>query len=141
MGSIKEFAGKKYQANDGSAIYFAEEGTFVWYRSDEEHKDNFYAGEYHMHFGKAGIDYIVNDLPQLGFSEEKMDEYLMHHDGSALYQLDNFCCMVLDNQEITTEGECKKLEAATSYYMGFYAEGFYDAANMQTHNYVSFTGV
>ena len=137
--SINEFEGKKFKAEDGSVIYFAEDGSFLWYRSDDNHEDNYYRGTYELRFAKDGMDYIIKELPQFGMTEQKMALYLSRNKESEFYRLRNFCFLSLNNEELKADGESRQLQSVKSYYMGFYAEGLFDAANMQTGNYVKFS--
>ena len=138
---MAEFAGQKYTAEDGSVMYFEEDGEFFWYQSDENHDDNYYSGEYEFYFAEDAVDYIINDLTQFGVTQEKMDAYFEMNAGDEFYNEENFCCMVLDNKVFMMDGQKTESDDGSmlSYYMGFYAEGYFDAANMSTGNYVGFT--
>ena len=134
----KEFQGESFSAVDGSVIYFEESGDFSWYLSDSDHDDNYYSGRYELYFGKDAENFIINEIPEFGVTQEKLDNFMSLNEGDEFYNEDNFCCMVLDNQEIIMDGESKKMEDSKSYYMGFYQDGYYDAANMKTGNYHGF---
>ena len=136
---MTEFAGQKYTAEDGSVMYFEDDGEFFWYQSDENHDDNYYSGEYAFYFAEDAVDYIINDLSQFGVTQEKMDAYFEMNAGDEFYNEENFCCMVLDNKVFMMDGQKTESDSMLSYYMGFYAEGYFDAANMSTGNYVGFT--
>ena len=136
---LAEFAGEKYTAEDGSAIYFEEDGTFAWYQSDENHEDNYYSGEYTFYFAEEAVDYIVNDLAQFGVTQDEMEAYFDRNKGDELYNEENFCCMVLNNKLFMMDGQKTESDSMLSYYMGFYADGYFDAANMSTGNYIGFT--
>lgn len=135
---IEVFAGNQYECGDGSVIYFEEDGTYIWYQSDEVHDDNYYYGTYDLYFSEVALDYVTNDLAQFGVTEEELDEYFDMNGNNDFYQLSNFCCLVLHNEGTIIEGENITRTSADSYYMGFYADGYYDAANMSTGNYAEF---
>lgn len=138
MGNIQDFAGKKYLGTDGSALELKEDGSFVWYQSEDNHEDNFFTGVYQLYFDKEGVDYVINGLPQFGLTEEKLLKYFFRNRGSDLYNIKNFCCLVIENQKLIMEGEDKNIKSYNTYYMGFFKDGYLEAANMQTGNYVRF---
>lgn len=138
---MEEFAGKKFSGGDGSVICFKEDESFAWYQSEDCQDDNYYSGTYEIYLAEDAVDYIVNDLPEYGITREELDNYFALNQEDDFYKMENYCCMVLHNDVIKIDGEVMNLEANTSYYMGFYADGYYDAANMQTGNYSLFTVV
>lgn len=52
--------------------------------------------------------------------------------------MSNLCCLVLHNDEGMMDGRIERM-GRDSYYMGFYQDGYFDAANMTTGNYAQFT--
>lgn len=138
---VENFAGKQFKGSDGSVIYFETDDEFVWYQSDEDHDDNYFSGTYEFYFAEDAQDYIVNDLSDLGVTKNELTEYFERNNDSDFYKLSNFCCMVMHNDKMKMNGEDIDLssESSDSYYMGFYADGYLDAANMLTGNYASFT--
>ena len=136
---VKDFQGSSFSAGDGSVIYFEKNGEFAWYLSDEDHDDNYYSGNYELYFGEDAEDFIVNSIPEFGVTQDELDKFMNQNEGDDLYKEENFCCMVLDNQEVTMEGALMDVEAFKSYYMGFYEDGYLDVANMSSANYYSFT--
>lgn len=136
---IKDFQGASFTASDGSVIYFEEDGDFAWYLSDEDHNDNYYFGKCELYFGKGAEDFIVNGIPEFGVTQEELDTFMSLNEGDEFYNEENFCCMVLDNREFKMDGQLKEVEDFKSYYMGFYADGYYDAANMMSGKYYGFT--
>ena len=134
------FAGKRYKAGDDSVIYFEEDGTYIWYQDDTDHSDNYYAGRYEAYVADDAEDYIVNDLSEYAFTQEEMDDYFARNADSDLFQKENMVCFVLYAEERIVEGEDVTDDAeATTPYMGFLKDGYLDAANMKTLNYVIFT--
>ncbi len=133
------FSGKSFQLEDGSVIYFEENGTFHWYQSDDNHNDNYYSGTYSQYNASDAVDYIVNDLPEYGVTQEELDDYFERNMDDSFYSTENFCCLVLHNDELVIEGEGTLEEPYDTHYMGFYADGYYDAANMSTGEYAAFT--
>lgn len=137
--TLDEFAGKTFVAGDSSVIYFKEDGTFVWYQDDSNHEDYYYEGTYSVHMGDEACDYIMNDLSEYGVTQEKLDDYFAMNSDSDFYTKDCFTCLTLHTECKIVEGENEVEEAYDKHYMGFFADGYYDAANMDSAEYVSFT--
>ncbi len=57
----------------------------------------------------------------------------------TLYSKENFVCLVLHNEEMICEGVNDIDTLYDTPYMGFYANGYYDATNMNSMNYIFFT--
>lgn len=68
-----------------------------------------------------------------------MDAYFERNKGDEFYNEKNFCFMVLNNKVFMMDGQKTESDSRLSYYMGFCAEGYFDAANMSTSNYMGFT--
>lgn len=58
------FMGHNFQCEDESVIYFNEDGTFLWYRDDSDHSDNYYTGTYEVYMGAEARSYITEDLAE-----------------------------------------------------------------------------
>lgn len=127
-----------YNCYDGSMIIFDENGEFIWYKSPDDLEDNYYIGKYEIYMSEEALDYIVNDLEELGVTEDEMDDYFERNKGNDFYNLDNYCCLVLNNEMALMDGEEKPMDTS-KYYMGFGADGTYDLANMQTGNLMGLT--
>lgn len=136
--TVNTFAGYSYVCGDGSVCYFEEDGTFIWYQSDDNHDDNYYEGTYDVYYGEDAIEFVTEDLAEYSVTEDELDDYFDRNSDSEFYQESNFCSLVLHNDILFTGGEEQDLGKDT-YYMGFFADGYYDAVNMITTNYASFT--
>lgn len=133
------FTGCRFQCGDGSMIYFEEDGSFIWYQSDEDHDDNYYTGTYDVYMGEDAYDYIIYDLSEYGITEEELDDYFDRNEDSDFYQKENMCCLVLHNEELFMDGKLQDYAANERHYMGFFEDGYFDAANMESGEYASFT--
>lgn len=90
---------------------------FRWYR-DKDITDNYYhTGSYELSVGNEGIDYIVNNFSEYGFSREDFQRMKMV---DKRYSVNNFVCLVLNNEETIVNGENKLAETVTTPYFGFY---------------------
>lgn len=136
-----EFAGKSYQASDGSVIYFEEDGGFIWYQDDSNHSDNYYSGTFNVYLAGKAEDYIVNELSDYGVTREELASYYERNAESEFFAKEHFCCLVLHTQELMIGGENQADEPYDKNYMGFYSDGYYDAANMASGQYAYFTRV
>lgn len=133
------FSGHTFQASDGSVIYFKEDGTYFWYQSDDNHDDNYYSGSYSEYYKHSARDYIVNDLWEYAVTQEELDDYFERNEGDTFYNEENFCCLVLHNYVLIVNGESLLDYPYDSNYIGFYSNGIFDAANMDSGDYTLFT--
>lgn len=133
------FIGRAFVAGDGSVIYFEEDGTFVWYQDDSDHEDYYCVGTYDCYRAEFAESYIMTYLGEYGVTEDELAEYYERNDDSEFYTDENFTCLVLHNESIIKDGEEQVTEPYDTNYMGFYMDGYYDAANMASGSYVSFT--
>ena len=133
------FASKSFEAGDGSVIYFEADGSFVWYQDDADHEDYYYVGTYDCYRAEFAESYIVTYLGEYGVTEEELADYYDRNADSEFYTEDNFTCLVLHNESAICDGEEKITEPYDTNYMGFYMDGYYDAANMGSGEYAAFT--
>ena len=84
------------------------------------------------------MEYITVDLSDYGVTVDEMYEFFARNADNDFYQMSNLCCVVLHNDERMMDGKLESMGKDT-YYMGFYQDGYYDAANMDTGNYAQFT--
>lgn len=141
-GDVSEedpFAGKSFVMGDESVIYFEADGTFVWYQDDEDHEDDYFVGTYDCYRAEFAQSYIVTYLGEYGVTEEELADLYERNEDSDLYTDDNFTCLVLHNESAISDGEEQITEPYDTNYMGFYMDGYYDAANMASGQYATFT--
>lgn len=131
------FAGRSFELDDGSAIYFMAGGDFLWYETDYDHSDNYYEGTYETRTGGEAIDYIDQELSWYQVTREDMEDYFWQNAGDSFYCEENFLYLELQTEYQMIEGQ-GDYNSNVRRYMGFYDEGYYDAANMDTANYVMF---
>lgn len=133
------FSGRTFTAGDGSVIYFEEDGTFAWYQDDTDHEDYYRIGTYDCYRAEFAESYIMTYLGEYGVTEDELEEYYERNDDSEFYTEENFTCLVLHNESLITDGEEQITEPYDTNYMGFYMDGYYDAANMASGSYAAFT--
>ncbi len=135
--SINPFYDHTFEASDGSTIYFERDYSFIWYLSDDDHSDNYSSGTYIAYKGEEARDYLSQSLSEIGLAEEDVDDFI--YDDTGLFESENFCILILYNQEKIMDGESINNPSYTSCYFGYYENGTYDAANMSTGNPAYFT--
>lgn len=133
------FSGHTFEAEDGSVIYFNENGTYIWYQSDDNHDDNYYSGTYSEYYESDAQDYIVYDLWEYAVTQEELDDYFERNEGNSFYNKENFCCLVLHTDILIMDGESRLDNSYDSNYMGFCSNGIFDATNMASGEYALFT--
>lgn len=131
------FAGRAFELDDGSMIYFAADGSFLWYESDADHSDNYFEGTYATRTGGDAIDYIEEELSWYDVTREEMEEYFLRNAGDDFYTEENFLHLTLETEYQVIGGQ-GDYNSNVRRYMGFYSEGYYDAVNMDSMNYVLF---
>lgn len=132
------FAGKSFVAGDGSVIYFYEDGSFYWYQDDAVHEDNYYAGTYGAYQGDDAVSYITEELSEYAVTEDELEDYFDRNSDSDLYTRENCTALTLRTEEAIIDGSNQVDEPYEGHYMGFMADGYYDAANMDSGEYASF---
>ncbi len=133
------FAGSAFVLGDASVIYFETDGSFVWYQDDENHDDNYFVGTYDVYRAEFAESYIVTYLGEYGVTEDELAALYERNEDSELYNDENFTCLVLHNESGICDGEEQITEPYDTNYMGFYMDGYYDAANMASGQYAEFT--
>ena len=135
--SENPFEDHSFQCGDSSAIYFYDDGSYLWYQDDSDHNDNYYSGTYDVYMGSAAQKYITEDLADLGVTEQELEDYYERNSDSDFYTKENLCCLILHNEYFVGE-DSSEFEPHDTYYMGYMDDGYYDAANMQSGNYAAF---
>lgn len=140
MAGMNQFLGKQYNGKDGSLICFEEDGSFVWYQSEQVKDDYYYSGTYEVLFREEALDYIVEQLPQFALNKSEMQMFFERNKGDDFFNINNYCLLMLKNEKMIVDGEnrLKDTGSQNTYYMGFHAEGYMDVANMTTGNYSQF---
>lgn len=127
-------------AKDKSLLCLSKNGTFLWYRDSEDKSDNYYEGTYIVYCGVDAINYIANDLSKYGITK---DEQLNFISRNIKQTINNYYCLVLNNETCIMGGKNTLSEIKTTPYYGFYYEldEYLDFANMNTSNYIVFNKV
>lgn len=132
----QHFWGSKYQASDGSTIYFYEDGTYDWYQ-DEANSTNVKKGRYQVRFGQEAFDYITIDLAEYAITSDELNDYLARQD-DEFYSFDNLTELDLWVDQIIIDGEEAENKRPYTHYYGFSNETYFDGANMDSAEYATF---
>lgn len=124
-------------ASDNSEMVF-EEKDFKWYKSQDDHSDNYYYGTYEFYIGEEAVEFITTDLSSYNVTEEELEGIFARN---ANYSRENFVVFNLNYDGITIDGETTKPSNSLVPWYGFILDDntVLDVANMNTGTYYSFT--
>ena len=144
---IKEFSDDTFKLNSwlekhgNSYLVPNLDGTFIYYKEKDVVDNNYTIGHYDLYTGQKALDYITNnkDMEKYGVTLDEMMDVFARNDH---YDLENFVCLVLHNEECYIDGENTLDEPVETPYFGFYMVGeteeALDIANMNTGTYYWF---
>lgn len=124
------FIGSSFAAEDGSVIYFAEDGTFIRYLDDANWEDNYYTGTYDCYRAEFAESYIAAYMGEYGVTEDEFAEIFRKN--AKLYEDEDFICLVLHNTSAVIDKEDQIKEPYDTNYMGFYLNDCYEATDMSS---------
>lgn len=130
-------SGHSWEAPDESLLILDDDGTFKYYRDQDDFSDYYYEGTYEVYCGEDAVEYISEDLEEYGVTEKEQRDLF---EGYEEYDIDNYYCMILTNEACYMDGENVLDETVVTPYFGFYIEDddALDFANMNTANYYYF---
>lgn len=142
-GSQDYISGNTFLCGDGSQLCLQSDGSYRYYRSEEDHENQYYEGVYEVYYGQAAVDKLVS-MTEYGLTEEELDQVLSANmdgyipGGSSptdyLYSqgileddrerytvcLDTFYAVILHNQRLVYSPDDVKEGGNSTLYMGFY---------------------
>lgn len=132
--------------NGDSELIFNGDGTFVWYKDEGKHDDNYYSGTFRFYRGAEAKEVLIKEAEEkYGTSEERWDDY-MDNTSVKDYTEDNLIVFVLHHEVSIMDGkdamgEREKNDSLETIYFGFVTndDTYLDVANMSTLNYYGFT--
>lgn len=133
------FGGNSYAPGDGSAVYFEENGNFIWYDDDAVREDNYAMGTYDVYRAELAESYIVTYLGEYGVTEDELADLYQGNAGGGASAPEDFTCLVFHYESVIWEGEEQVTEPYDRNYMGFYVNDCYDAVDMAGAKNVLFT--
>lgn len=127
-----------YTAEDESTIYFFEDGTFDWYR-DEDNSDDRKSGNYSVIFGKEAENMLTGELSDYGVTKQEIDDFHDRNSDTDLYKPENLTVLTLETTEIDVEEDVDIDVPYTRYYYGHADDQYFDGVNMDTAGYMVLT--
>lgn len=133
-----EIIGYDWEAGDGSLLELHSDGSFVWYQDPKVTDDYYYSGTYEVYMGQEAYDHVTKNLSSYGVTGPELDDVF---DRNSDYSLENFCCLVLTNEELIIDKENTLDSPGDTPCYGFYFEDkqYLDIANMNTGTYWALT--
>lgn len=111
--------GYKWKFKDGSILYLYENGKYIWYQSDMDHKDNYTEGTYILKEKEDAVDYIARNFSEYNLSKEEQYKFFSNSKDS-IYKLENYVYIGLDCTKNITDGKESELALGLVPYFGFY---------------------
>ena len=124
------FGGNSYAPGDGSAVYFEENGNFIWYDDDAVREDNYAMGTYDVYRAELAESYIVTYLGEYGVTEDELAELYQGNRAAGLLQRRTLSVWCSTTNRLSGGGTEQAAEPYDRNYMGFYMNDSYDAVNM-----------
>lgn len=137
--------GNRFICLDNSEIQMNEDGSFIYYKSKDDHDIAYYKGTYEAYCGQEAVDKIVS-MEEYGVTEEEVERsinagkngYRLNADSfmymleglygeefsdAKTYQVDKdvFYCIILHNEVLYEDGETEELNH-DSVYIGYYID-------------------
>lgn len=125
--------GNKWMASDGSVLELKEDGTYYWYKDENDKTDNYYEGEYTVSFGDSAIDQINDEYV---FNEEEFNK------NTSILRTDIYY-LELNRKKSVIDGKTSISPINTPYALFFYnaSSDECEGMNLNTQNEVYFKKV
>ncbi|MCM1225911.1 MAG: hypothetical protein NC320_00600 [Clostridium sp.] len=106
-------SGNKWETTSGMMLDFGKDGSFKWYNSKSDRKDNYYSGDFTVKSGQEAIDFIEESQ---GFPEESQRSAMVK------FSIPDDCyySVELNNKECIQDGKNTLEEENTVVYYGYY---------------------
>lgn len=130
--------GNTYIAEDGSELVLNSDRTFEWYMEEDQYDDNYVRGYFEVYYQDEAENVLVNEMPDYGITQSELQDYYDSNTENELYSKENLCVLILHNEMLIVDGEDQLDEGFAIPYMGFYMDGYFDAANMKSAEYEAF---
>lgn len=111
-----EISGYSYVEND-LLLDLKSDGSFRYYQDKNKLTDSYYEGTYKVYNGEDAIKFITNDLKDFGITEKEQRDLL---DRNSEYMLNNYYCLVLENNKCIINGKNTLTKPVETPYIGFY---------------------
>ena len=121
--------GNRWKMDDGSVLELRDDGTYYWYKTEEDTTDNYFFGTYKTYLGDRAIEKIDEEY---GFNEEGYSH------NTAILRTDIYY-LELNKEKMKIEGETTDVVQSTKYALFFYygASSECSGMNLGTYSRVS----
>ena len=121
--------GNRWKMDDGSVLELRDNGTYYWYKTEEDTTDNYFFGTYKTYLGDRAIEKIDEEY---GFNEEGYSH------NTAILRTDIYY-LELNKEKMKIEGETKDVVQSTKYALFFYYGAYSECSGMNLGTYNSIT--
>lgn len=144
VGSRDYISSNTFLSEDGSELCLQEDGSFRYYRTENDHESQYYEGTYEVFYGQPAFDKIAS-MTEYGLTAEELEQMLASNmngyipGGSSpmdtLYALDpdrkddrtryyvcrdTFYALILHNDKLVLSPEEEKEQGHDTLYIGYY---------------------
>lgn len=117
--------GNRWKMDDGSVLELRDNGTYYWYKTEEDTTDNYFFGTYKTYLGDRAIEKIDEEY---GFNEEGYSH------NTAVLRTDIYY-LELNKEKMKIEGETKDVVQSTKYALFFYYGAYSECSGMNLGTY------
>lgn len=117
--------GNRWKMDDGSVLELRDDGTYYWYKTEEDTTDNYFFGTYKTDLGDRAIEKIDEEY---GFNEEGYSH------NTAVLRTDIYY-LELNKEKMKIEGETKDVVQSTKYALFFYYGAYSECSGMNLGTY------
>ncbi len=161
IGSQDYITGNTFTCSDGSQLCLQDDQRFFYYRSEDDHENQYYDGTYEVYYGQAAMDKVAS-MTEYGLTEQELEQILLANmngyvpgestpmdyfysmgdieDTRTRYSIcrDTFYAVILHNDHLVRSPE-DIIEAGNSVlYLGFYIPEL-NMADLTNANALSYT--
>lgn len=117
--------GNRWKMDDGSVLELRDDGTYYWYKTEEDTTDNYFFGTYKTYLGDRAIEKIDEEY---GFNEEGYSH------NTAVLRTDIYY-LELNKEKMKIEGETTDVVQSTKYSLFFYYGASSECSGMNLGTY------
>ena len=161
IGSQDYISGNTFLCGDGSQLCLQDDNSFCYYRSADDHENQYYEGVYEVYYGQAAMDKIVS-MTEYGLTMDELEQVLSANmngyipggsrpsdylyssgeleDNRTRYDvcLDTFYAVILHNQRLVYSPDDISEGGNSTLYIGFYLPEL-EMADLTNCNAASYT--
>lgn len=143
VGTQDEISGNTFLCDDGSQLCLQDNHTYRYYRSADDHENQYYEGVYEVYRGQEAMDKVTS-MSEYGLTMEQLEQVLAANmngyipggsspadyfyssgaleDERTRYNvcLDTFYAVILDNQRLVQSPDEILEGSGSTLYIGFY---------------------